>query len=140
MNLATNALNCDEQDAHDMARLAGGHDPSLNGLMERHAETLFHYLVRSLQNESEAEDLAQETFVKVYQRRASFDTRQKFSTWLYAIASNLVRTRYRWRTRHPQVSLNAENLETGAEFGDQLPDPVLTPSESLQSSERSETV
>jgi len=140
MNDAIHAQNSDEQDADDMARLASGHDPSLNALMDRHAERVFHYLLRSLRNESDAADLAQETFVKVYQNRARYDGRQKFSTWLYAIASNLVRTRYRWRVRHPQVSLNAENPETGTEFGDQFPDLVSTPSESLESSERSETV
>ena len=40
-----NAPNCDEQDAQDMARLAGGHDAALNDLMDRHAERLFHFLV-----------------------------------------------------------------------------------------------
>src|ERR1051325_11547457 len=140
MSPAANEPNCDEQDAQDMARLADGHDPSLNSLMERHAEKLFHYLLRPLQNEADAVDLAQEAFVKVYQNRGRFDPRRKFSTWLYAIASNLVRSRYRWRARHPHVSLNAENPETGNELGEQLPDAVLTPSESLQSSERSETV
>jgi RNA polymerase sigma-70 factor, ECF subfamily len=140
MNDAIHAQNADEQDANDMARLASGHDPSLNELMDRHAERVFHYLLRSLQNESDAADLAQETFVKVYQNRAKYDRRQKFSTWLYAIASNLVRTRYRWRSRHSQISLNAENLETGTEFGEQFPDMVSTPSESLESSERSETI
>src|SRR6185437_7849329 len=112
MNREIHAHNSDEQDVQDMIRLASGDDPSLNELMDRHAERLFQYLLRSLQNESDAADLAQETFVKVYQNRAKFERRQKFSTWLYAVASNLVRTRYRWRARHPQVSLHAENLET----------------------------
>jgi RNA polymerase sigma-70 factor, ECF subfamily len=140
MNQALDAQNPDEQDAVDMARLATGHDPSLNELMDRHAEKVFHYLLHSLQNESDAADLAQETFVKVYQNRAKFDARQKFSTWLYAIASNLVRTRYRWRVRHAQVSLNAENPETGTELGEQLADATSTPSESLEFSERSEKI
>src|SRR5271157_5300825 len=105
--------NCDEQDAQDMARLAGGHAPAFDELMQRHGERLFHYLLRSLQDESDAADLAQETFVRVYQNRTKFDPRQKFATWLYAIASNLVRDRFRWRTRHPQVSLEAENQQTG---------------------------
>ena len=140
MNCVIHLENADAQDADDMARLASGHDPSLNALMDRHAERLFQYLLRSLQNESDAADLAQETFVKVYQNRAKYDTRQKFSTWFYAIASNLVRTRYRWRARHPQVSLNAQNAETGTELGDHLPDANSTPSESLESSERAETV
>lgn len=123
-----------------MARLVAGHDAALNDLMERHAEKLFHYLVRSLQNEEEAADLAQETFVRVFQNRARFDTRQTFSTWLYAIASNLVRDRYRWRTRHPQVSLDAQNDETGTGLMDRLTDANGTPSENLQSTERAEVV
>ena len=92
-----------------MTRLAAGHDAALNDLMDRHAERLFQYLVRSLQNDDDAADLAQETFVRVYQNRTKFDPSKKFSTWLYTIASYLVRTRYRWRTRHPQVSLDAAN-------------------------------
>ena len=119
-----------------MARLAGGHDAALNELMERHGEKLFHYLVRCLQDEEEAADLAQETFVRVYQHRARFDSGQKFSTWLYTIASNLVRDRYRWRARHPQVSLNAEHEETGTELSARLAHPDATPHEFLETTER----
>ena len=123
-----------------MAQLAGGHDAALNTLMERHAEKLFHYLIRSLQNEEDAADLAQETFTRVYQNRAKFDPHQKFSTWLYAIASNLVRDRYRWRTRHPQVSLDATNEATGGDFGESLPAENPSPSETAQIGERAEVV
>ena len=82
-----NTPNPDEQDVQEMNRLAAGHDAALNELMERHGERLFHYLVRSLQNEDDAADLAQETFVKVYQSRTRFDPSQKFSTWLCALCS-----------------------------------------------------
>ena len=135
-----NAPRPDEQDAQDMARLIAGHDAALNDLMERHAQRLFHYLLRSLQDESDAADLAQETFVKLYQSRAKFDTRQNFSTWLYAIASNLVRDRYRWRSRHPQVSLNAENPATGIDFRETLPEQKPSPSETVQAEERADAV
>src|SRR5262245_56097275 len=96
----------DDQDRDDMLRLAAGHGPALNELMERHAPKLFNYLLRSLQNEEDAADLAQETFVRVYQNRTNFDPNFKFSTWLYSIASNLVRTQFRYRTRHPTVALD----------------------------------
>ncbi|HXP63793.1 MAG TPA: sigma-70 family RNA polymerase sigma factor [Dongiaceae bacterium] len=135
-----NAPDCHEQDAQDMARLAGGHDPALNDLMDRHAEKLFHYLVRSLQDEADAADLAQETFVRIFQNRARFDPQQKFSTWLYAIAGNLVRDRYRWRNRHQQVSLDAENSQTGASLRDNLGALEATPDEALQTEERSTAV
>jgi RNA polymerase sigma-70 factor, ECF subfamily len=130
----------DPQDTQDMARLAAGHEAALNVLMQRHAEKLFHYLVRSLQDENDAADLAQETFVRVYQHRAKFDPGQKFTTWLYAIASNLVRDRYRWRSRHPQVSLDAENGDTEANLKDNLHANEPAPDEQMQSEERAATV
>ena len=136
----THLTEVDEQDRLDMTRLAASHGAALNNLMGRHAEKLFHYLVRSLQNEDDAADLAQETFVRVYQNRTKFDARQKFSTWLYAIASNLVRDRYRWRKRHPQVSLDAANDATGNDFGESLPDVAPSASETAQRNERAEAV
>lgn len=130
----------DDQDGTDMARLVAGHDAALNDLMVRHAEKLFHYLIRSLQNEEDAADLAQEAFVRVFQNRTKFDAGQKFSTWLYAIATNLVKDRYRYRTRHPQVSLDAENEATGQSIRESVPGHNPTPSESLQGAERAEAV
>lgn len=130
----------DDQDRTDMARLVAGRDASLDDMMERHGEKLFHYLIRSLQNEADAADLAQETFVRVYQHRAKFDSKQKFSTWLYTVATNLVKDRYRYRSRHPQVSLDAENEATGGSFGESVPEHSPTPSESLQGTERAEAI
>lgn len=135
-----NVTRGDEQDAQDMARLAGGHDAALNDLMDRHAQKLFHYLLRSLQDETEAADLAQETFLRVFQNRAKFDPAQKFSTWLYAIASNLVRDRFRWRSRHPQVSLDAENGQTASGLKDTLPAREPGPDQAAQTRERAEVV
>jgi len=135
-----NAPTADEQDARDMARLVQGHDPALNDLMERHAAKLFHYLIRSLQDEDDAADLAQETFAKVYHNRAKFDPGQKFTTWLYAIANNLVRDRYRWRTRHPQVSLDMENEETNASLKETLRTEGPAPDEQLQTKESAAAV
>lgn len=134
------ASDWDALDAQDMARLASGHDSALNRLMDRHAPKLFHYLVRSLQNEADAADLAQETFVRVYQHRSRFDPRQKFSTWLYSIATNLVRSRYRWRSRHPQVSLDAADQGGASGLRDRIPDRASTPEQTLESSERAQAV
>jgi len=130
----------DERDRTDMERLTAGHDAALNELMERHAGKLFNYLIRRLQNKEDAADAAQETFVRVYQNRAKFDTSQRFSTWLYTIATNLVKDRYRYRTRHPQVSLDAENEQTGVSFHKNLPAENLTPSDDLQTNERADAV
>lgn len=127
-------------DQADMERLLEGRETALNSLMERHAPKLFNYLIRLLQNEEDAEDAAQEAFVRVYQNRAKFDANQKFSTWLYAIATNLVKDRYRYRTRHPQVSLDAEKTATGTDFRESLPEQGPTPGERLEAKERAESV
>ena len=133
------AASTDQEDREDMAHLSAGHDAALNALMGRHGERLFHYLVRQLNNESDAADLAQETFVRVYHHRARFDPVQKFSTWLYTIATNLVRDRFRWHKRHPQVSLDAERKEAGAML-DTLPDGAASPSEQMAAEERATEV
>lgn len=138
MNAALPAA--DQQDAQDMARLAAGNGLALNNLMERHAERLFHYLIRALQNEEDAADLAQETFARVHQNCAKFDPSRKFSTWLFAIAGNLVRDRYRWRVRHPQVSLDAANDASGHDLAGSLPDPAPSAGETALNNERAEAV
>ena len=135
-----NTPSSDEQDIQVMARLASGHDAALNDLMERHGASLFHYLLRVLQNEADAADLAQETFVRVYRNRAVFDRRQRFATWLYAIAANLVRDRFRWRSRHPQISLDAEQEPTEAPLKDSLWAADASPDQHLQTAERADAV
>lgn len=130
----------DQRDRADMLRLMSGNDAALNELMERHGPRLFNYLVRSLQNEDDAADLAQETFARVYHNRSKFDAELKFSTWLYTIASNLVRTQFRSRSRHPQVSLDAAQAESGTDFRETIPANQPSPSESLQTAESADAV
>ena len=130
----------DEQDRADMLRLASGHDPALDELMERHGPRLFNYLFRSLQNEEDAADVAQESFTRVYHNRSKFDPARKFSTWLYSIASNLVRTQFRSRYRHPQVSLDAEQSETSTDFRENIPAEQPNPSDIIQTPETSDAV
>lgn len=126
----------DAQDRADMKRLAAGHDAALNDLMERHAPALFRFLCRMLNNEDDANDLAQETFVRVFQARESFDTNKKFSTWLFTIAANLARNQIRWRTRHPNVSLDAESDSTDQPLREKLSSTAPTPKEQVLSGER----
>ena len=128
------------QDRADMARLAAGHNAALNDLMERHATPVFRLLCRMLNNEDDANDLAQETFVRVFQARASFVTNKKFSNWLFTIAANLARNQIRWRTRHPNVSLDAEANSTDQPLREKLASPAPTPKEQVLSRERAVAV
>lgn len=132
--------NTEELDRADMARLVEGHDAALNDLMNRHATGVFHFLYRMLGNEDDANDLAQETFVRVFQHRTRFEPDAKFSSWLFTIAGNLARNHHRWRSRHPNVALDAANEDTHQSLGDVLPAIDATPSEAAEKEERSHAV
>jgi RNA polymerase sigma-70 factor (ECF subfamily) len=130
----------DARDRADMERLAAGHDAALNDLMERHATPVFHFLCRMVGNEDDANDLAQETFVRVFRACTSFRTSEKFSTWLFTIAANLARNHFRYRSRHPNVSLETETVETEQTLGSTLPANDPAPNEQALAAERAEAV
>ena len=132
--------NANALDRADMERLAASQDTALNDLMERHATPVFHFLCRMVGNEDDANDLAQETFARVFRARASFRPSEKFSTWLFTIAANLARNHFRWRSRHPNVSLEAETGEAEQTLGSTLPADNLAPNEQAIATERAVAV
>ena len=134
------SIDADALDRADMERLAAGHDVALNDLMERHSTPVFHFLCRMLGNEEDAVDLAQETFVRVYRARESFRSNSKFTTWLYTIAANLARNHFRWRARHPNVSLEASSGATEESLGSTLPSNEPVPSDQALAAERAAAV
>lgn len=136
----SSSIEADALDRADMEKLQAGHDAALNDLMERHATPIFHFFCRMTGNEHDANDLAQETFVRIFKSRDIFRAEQKFSTWLFAIAANLARNHFRWHSRHPNVSLEAENVETEQSFGSTLPANSPAPNEEALASERSEAI
>ena len=132
--------NNDALDRADMERLAAGQDAALNDLMERHAPPVFHFLCRMVGNEDDANDLAQETFVRVFRARATFHPSEKFSTWLFTIAANLAPNHFRWRSRHPNVSLETETGESEQTIGSTLPASDPAPNEQALAAERAAAV
>jgi len=127
-------------DRADMERLIAGQDAALNCLMERHAAPVFHFLCRMVGNEDDANDLAQETFARVFRARARFRLNEKFSTWLYTIAANLARNHFRWRARHPNVSLNTGTEDPEQSLENILPARDAAPSEQTLAAERAAAV
>jgi len=89
-----------------MLRLKEGDDLALNELMERWQKPLHSFILRYVGNHRDSIELAEETFVRVYQHRSRFNFKSKFSTWLLTIAANLCRHHARWRKRHPTISLD----------------------------------
>ena len=102
-----------------MERLQAGHDAALNDLMERHATPVFHFLCRMTGNEDDANDLAQETFVRVFKSARQFPRGTKIfhlavtpspRTWRAIISAGVrgIRTfRSKRKMRKPEQTLGS---------------------------------
>ncbi len=70
-------------------RAQGGDAAAFEALVTMHAQLVYNLALRTLDNAQEAEDVAQETFVRAWQGLPRFQGRAQFSTWLYRITTNL---------------------------------------------------
>jgi len=104
-----------DPDAVLMLRVKRGDRAAFAELVEKYKQPLFNFVFRTLRDETETEDVAQNTFLQVWKSRARYERTAKFSTWLFTIARNLCLNEIRRRSRHPAESLE----ETHAEHDDQ---------------------
>src|SRR5262245_55204036 len=119
-----------------MLRLKGGEDRVLNELMTHWQQPLVAFIYRYIGNQTDALDLAQETFVRVYETRSRYTVRAKFSTWLFAISLNLCRNYLRRNQRREEriaESWDAEDADLVESLRnlDDSPDQALIKSESI---------
>ncbi len=80
-----------------------GNQRAFNELVRRYDRRLQNFVFGTLGDRERAEDLVQETFVRVYRHLERFDQSRKFSTWIYTIAGNLAKNELRNRSRNPVV-------------------------------------
>lgn len=130
--------NPDLSDDELMTRLQTGNDGALNEIMERWETPIRSYLCRYLNNEAVAMDVAQETFVRLYQNKGRYKAGTHFKSWLFTIATNLARTHNRWKMRHPTEPLQEADEPTNA-LPTMLRDDT-TPATSLREREQIEAV
>jgi RNA polymerase sigma-70 factor (ECF subfamily) len=78
-----------DEDAAAMKRLAAGDESALAEIIARHQKSIFNLAYRFLQDPSLAEDLAQETFLRIYSIRKRYKPTAKFTTYLYRVVTNL---------------------------------------------------
>ena len=108
-----------EQDGEEMrlieAARDGDHD-AYGRLVTLHQDRVFACVVRHVRDEHAAQDLAQEVFVQAFRAIHSYETRARFSTWLYRIAMNLITSRHRHESAQKRgggkgrASLDAEGV------------------------------
>jgi len=93
-------------------------------IVHRYKEPLVNFIYHFLGDRSNAEDVVQETFIRVYKNKHLYRNIAKFSTWIYTIASNLAKTELRRRRRRRILSIS----QMGFDDKDyDLPDHVKTP-------------
>ncbi len=88
-----------------IAAFQRGQEEAFSLLVNRYKHPLMNFVYRFLGDYDEADDVVQETFLRVHRNRDAYKQVAKFSTWLYTIAGNLAKTALRRRTRHQFFSL-----------------------------------
>lgn len=101
-----------------LAQLARSGDRfAFRELVDMYQNKIFHLAYRMLGNIQEAEDVVQETFLRVYINLERYDPAQKFSTWIYRIGTNLCIDHLRKRKRKKDVSLDANVYDSDSADG-----------------------
>ena len=108
-----------------MARIAKGEDEAFEILVNRHQTPVLNLIYRFLGDRTQAKDLAQEVFLRVWQAAKTYEPKAKFTTWIYQIATNLCfnelksSRRRRWYPFHRSDEGNENAVEDT--YSDGLP-------------------
>ena len=127
----------DAEDIRLMELVGAGDEKAFEQLVERHQRLVIGTVGRMLATGSDAEDIAQQVFVRVWKNAKRYEPRAKFTTWLLKITRNLVFNELRRRSRHPQVPLQSESEEEERPLKDEH---AVAPDASLLEHELQEAV
>jgi RNA polymerase sigma-70 factor (ECF subfamily) len=86
-----------------MERIADGDALAFRKLSDEHLQAIVTFSHRLVRNHAEAEDIAQETFLRVWQKADSYQPKAKVSTWFHTIARNIAIDRMRKRSRREEA-------------------------------------
>ena len=116
-----------------------GDQNAFGEIVEIYKDKVFQIAFRMLGNRHEAEDIAQEAFIRAYINIESFNINLKFSTWLYRIATNLCIDRI--RKKKPDYFLDAEVAGTeGLTMYSQIPSKTPLPEDDVESLELQDSI
>jgi RNA polymerase sigma-70 factor (ECF subfamily) len=125
--LESNYCRMEWADQAEIEKARRGDGEAFRVLVERHSRALFRLGFRMTGNESDAEDVVQEAFLKAYRQLGSFHGRASFSTWLYRIAANcaldLVRARQRRGEKYLESASPGETKDSLSSLASPSPSP-----------------
>lgn len=120
-------------------KLKAGDAAAFDCLIDRYSGDIYALLYRITENAEEASDLTQDTFLKAFRSIKSFRGDAEFKTWLFRIAINTSRNRFRWwkrRRRDVTISLDAPIGESERTLADTLADTSISPEDAALARER----
>ena len=111
-------------DAELVRRFNTGDEEAFVEIVRRHRGKMFAIALSLLRNSADAEEIAQDTFIRAYRGLADFRGESSLATWLHRIALNLARNRYAYflrRRRHATLSLDSViSADSHATFSDMI--------------------
>ncbi len=120
-----------EEELAVVERVRAGDVNAYEALVAAHEKNVYNLALRMTGNPADAEDMAQEAFLKAYRSLSEFRGDSKFSVWLYRIVSNVCLDFLRKQKRRQTVSLSVEDDE-GEETQLDIPDLAQSPEELLE--------
>lgn len=125
-----------------VARFQRGERAAFATLVRRHQGALYHFAFRQLRNGPAAEDVVQETFVRVVQNVADFKNEARFTTWVYTITRNLCidQLRKRAHRKHPSLDEPRGDEGDGRTLGELVADKKSDTERSAGGSEMKEHI
>ncbi len=117
-----------QEDARILRGLRSGIEEAYEELMERYEQPIYGMVYRLLGSQTDACDVVQEVFLKVFRSVSSFREQSSLRTWIYRIAVNEAYNHRRWFSRHcrHEVSMDKEGAEHDSAF-DLAQDPGRSP-------------
>ncbi len=103
-------------------RAKAGDEAAFTELVERHQSRVYHHALRLMGTAEDAEEVLQDTFLKVFRNLEKFEERSRFSTWIYRIATNEALMKLRKASRKREVFLEDTLGRDGEWFGEEIRD------------------
>lgn len=117
-----------EEDAL-VTSLCRGSEEAYEILIQRYHQPVYNLVCRLMDDASEASDVVQEVFLKVFRKIGAFRGNSSLKTWIYRIAVNEAYNHHRWCSRHHRQEVTLEFEDGAPSYADHLTDPGRSPFE-----------
>jgi RNA polymerase sigma-70 factor (ECF subfamily) len=123
-----------------LARIARGDDDAFEILVNRHQTSVLNLIYRFIGDRTQAKDLAQEVFIRVWQAAKTYKPEAKFTTWIYRITANLCFNELKSARRKRWFSFNQSDEDSGVAIEERLADSAPSAEDILLEKERSRQI